>query len=96
MTHYFYLPALPQYIKSFYNEICQKLDGDYKIILEPGRDLRENWIEYDTLKWEMEDKIKDYAKLLYDQALLIEGFEVEDPIAFSNKICELMIKANQD
>mgnify|MGYP004459497737 FL=1 len=43
-----------------------------------------------------QDKIKDYAKLLYDQALLIEGFEVEDPIAFSNKICELMIKANQD
>ena len=85
-----------KYIKSFYNEICKKLDGDYKIILEPGRDLRENWIEYDTVKWEMEDKIKDYAKLLYDQALLIEGFEVEDPIAFSNKICELMIKANQD
>ena len=43
-----------------------------------------------------QDKIQDYAKLLYDQALLIEGFEVEDPIAFSNKICELMIKANQD
>ena len=42
------------------------------------------------------NEIKDYAKLLYDQALLIEGFEVEDPIAFSNKICELMIKANQD
>lgn len=40
-----------------------------------------------------QDKIKDYASLLYDQALLIEGFEVEDPIDFSNKICELMIKA---
>ena len=40
-----------------------------------------------------EDQIKDYSQLLYDQALLIEGFDVEDPIEFSNKICELMIKA---
>ena len=62
-----------KYIKSFYNEICQKLDGDYKIILEPGRDLRENWIEYDTLKWEMEDKIKDYVdSLLPNKSLNLE------------------------
>ncbi len=62
-----------KYIKSFYNEICQKLDGDYKIILEPGRDLRENWIEYDTVKWEMEDKIKDYVdSLLPNKSLNLE------------------------
>ena len=62
-----------KYIKSFYNEICKKLDGDYKIILEPGRDLRENWIEYDTVKWEMEDKIKDYVDgLLPNKSLNLE------------------------
>ncbi len=62
-----------KYIKSFYNEICKKLDGDYKIILEPGRDLRENWIEYDTVKWEMEDKIKDYVdSLLPNKSLNLE------------------------
>lgn len=37
--------------------------------------------------------INDYAKLLYDQALLIEGLPIEDPMAFSDKICELMVKA---
>ncbi len=31
-----------------------------------------------------------YAKLLYDQALLIEGISIENPVEFSNLICELM------
>ncbi|MEG1882362.1 MAG: molecular chaperone HtpG [Clostridia bacterium] len=36
-------------------------------------------------------RIKQYAKLLYQQALLIEGIPLEDPVAFSNSICELMV-----
>ncbi len=36
------------------------------------------------------EKLDDYAKLLYDQALLIAGMPVEDPVAFSNRICALM------
>ena len=39
--------------------------------------------------------ISEYADLLYDQALLIEGFEIEDPIKFSNAICSLMVHANK-
>ena len=42
---------------------------------------------YDTDK----DKLKTYAELLYNQALLIEGLSVEDPVAFSNQICSLML-----
>ena len=41
------------------------------------------------------DKINDYASLLFDQALLTEGLSIEDPVAFSNKICELMIELNK-
>ena len=41
------------------------------------------------------DKINNYASLLFDQALLIEGLSIEDPVAFSNKICELMIELNK-
>lgn len=37
-----------------------------------------------------DDKLKVYSELLYNQALLIEGFPVDDPVDFSNKICELM------
>lgn len=36
------------------------------------------------------DKFKDYASILYDQALLIEGMQIDDPVEFSNKICSLM------
>ena len=41
---------------------------------------------------EDKEKFKDYASILYDQALLIEGMQIEDPVEFSNKICALMAK----
>ncbi len=37
------------------------------------------------------DKVKEVADVLYQQALLIEGFEIEDPIEYSRKICELLV-----
>lgn len=37
-----------------------------------------------------DDKLGKYTKLLYDQALLIEGLPIEDPVEFSNLVCELM------
>ena len=48
---------------------------------------------FEGLKNAVEDKekIKKYADLLYDQAMLIEGMTIEDPVAFSNLICELMV-----
>ena len=36
------------------------------------------------------EKIKLYAGLLYDQALLVEGILPEDPVAFAASVCELM------
>ena len=36
-------------------------------------------------------RVAKYANLLYDQALLIEGLPIEDPVSFSNSICELMV-----
>ena len=36
------------------------------------------------------DKVKTYAGLLYDQALLVEGILPEDPVAFAAAICDLM------
>ena len=41
-------------------------------------------------------EINDYAFLLYSQALLMEGFSLSDPIKFSNKMCDLMIKSSKD
>jgi len=53
---------------------------------------------FETLKKVYEkdpDAISEYSDLLYDQALLIEGFEIEDPLGFSQKMCDLIIKANK-
>ena len=41
------------------------------------------------------EKLKTYAGLLYDQALLIEGLPVEDPVEFSNAICDLMTSGKE-
>jgi len=40
------------------------------------------------------DSLNDIADLLYSQALLIEGFPLDDPVDFSNKMTNLIIKAN--
>ena len=36
------------------------------------------------------EKVKLYAGLLYNQALLVEGILPEDPVAFASQVCELM------
>ncbi len=36
------------------------------------------------------EKLEKYAKMLYTQALLIEGMPIENPVEFSNLVCELM------
>lgn len=38
------------------------------------------------------EEIGEYAELLYNQALLIEGLTIDDPVEFSNAICRLMTK----
>lgn len=48
---------------------------------------------YDKLKDSYEndkDKFELYTRLLYDQALLIEGLPIEDPVEFTNNIWKLM------
>ena len=63
-----------EYIRNFYNEITNYLGGNYKIILEPPSEaLSESWIEYDTVKWEMEDSVnKLVSELLKDNSSTLE------------------------
>ncbi|MHC1722796.1 MAG: molecular chaperone HtpG [Aminipila sp.] len=64
-----------------------------KVSAEKVLEINSNHKVFESLKatfGEDKEKVKDYAKLLYNQALLIEGMPVEDPIEFSNAICNLM------
>jgi len=37
------------------------------------------------------DKLNLYTNILYNQALLIEGLPINDPVEFTNNICKVMI-----
>ena len=65
----------------------QKVQADRVLEINPEHPIFAKLVQ---LQKENPDKLKAYAKLLYDQALLIEGMSIEDPVAFSNQICELM------
>lgn len=38
------------------------------------------------------DAVASYADILYTQALLIEGMAIENPVEFTNKLCDIMAK----
>lgn len=68
-----------EYIKKFYNEVSQTLEGDYKIILEPGRNFTEDWIEYDSVKWELDQSIQ----------ILVQTLSAENKLSFEEKVLEI-------
>ena len=49
---------------------------------------------FDVLKAAQEagdaDKVRTYTSILYDQAMLVEGLPIDDPLAFAQAISELM------
>ena len=49
----------------------------------------------ETLYENDKNSVGKYAKILYNQALLIEGLPLENPVEFSNLMIELMIQKNK-
>lgn len=68
----------------------EKIKADRILEINPNHDLFKC---LNKLYNENPDEIKDYAYLLYNQALLIEGFKVTNSVEFSNLMCKLMIKS---
>ncbi len=69
-------------------------DGN-KVKAEKALEINPNHPIFEKLKdlyANDKDKLKDYAKLLYDQALLIEGMSIDNPVEFANLVCKLMTK----
>ena len=56
-----------EHIKKFYNEVNESLEGDYKIILEPNRNLTDEWIEYDQVKWELDESLQKLVNTLLEE-----------------------------
>lgn len=68
-----------------YNE--QKVKADKVLEINPNHEV----FKALTGIYEKDpDKLALYTNLLYNQALLIEGLPVQDPVEFTNDICKLM------
>lgn len=68
-------------------------NGDNKVKSEKALEINASHPIYEKLKKlydSNKDMLKVYTSLLYNQALLIEGMSIENPLEFSNQICDLM------
>src|SRR5690625_122630 len=66
----------------------QNIQADKVLELNVDHDVFES---LKTAFTEDKDKVKLYTNLLYNQALLIEGLPVNDPVEFTNDICKVMV-----
>lgn len=67
----------------------QQIKADKVLEINVNHDVFESLKEaYDHDK----DKLNLYTNLLYNQALLIEGLPIQDPVDFTNDICKVMVK----
>ena len=76
-------------------KVLNTMPGDQKVQAERVLEINPDHPIFETLKKlfaEDAEKLKTYSDLLYTQALLIEGLPIEDPVAFSNSICDLMTR----
>ena len=73
-------------------KVLNSMPTDQKVHAKRVLEINPEHEIFGKLKAVSEDKEKlaKYAKLLYTQALLIEGISIDDPVEFSNLICELM------
>lgn len=75
-------------------KVLNSMPTDQKIHAQRVLEINPEHQIFDKLKSISEagdsEKLSKYAQLLYTQALLIEGMSIENPVEFSNLICELM------
>ncbi len=66
----------------------EKVQAERVLELNPDHPV---FAKLNALLTEDAAKLATYAELLYQQALLIEGMPVDDPVALSKMICDLMV-----
>ncbi len=74
------LSNMPGANQSMKSEKVLEINGDHEIFAA----LNSAFESKDT------EKLASYTEILYQQARLIEGLAIEDPVAYANSICKLM------
>ncbi|GGG79233.1 molecular chaperone HtpG [Paenibacillus radicis (ex Gao et al. 2016)] len=75
-------------------KILKAMPNNQDIKAEKILEINVNHPVYASLKAAYEQdktKVDLYTSLLYNQALLIEGLPVQDPVEFTNDICKIMV-----
>jgi molecular chaperone HtpG len=75
-------------------KILAAMPDNQNIKADKVLEINKNHEVFQSLKEAFEndkDKLDLYTKLLYNQALLIEGLPIQDPVEFTNDICKIMV-----
>lgn len=75
-------------------KVLQAMPNNQHIKADKVLEINTNHEIYGALKEALEndkEKLELYTKLLYNQALLIEGLPVDDPVEFTNDMCKVMV-----
>ncbi len=76
-------------------KVLKNMPGSEGVVSSKVLEINASHKIFETLKAEFAagntEKVTKYAKLLYNQALLIEGLSIEDPVEYAKSVCELMI-----
>ena len=76
-------------------KVVNSMPQDQKITAKKVLEINDSHPIADKLKdlyKNDKDELKEYAKILYAQARLIEGLPIDNPTEISNLICDLMAK----
>lgn len=74
-------------------KVLNAMPTDNKVKADRILEINSHHPVFQTLNQLFKDdqgKLKTFSELLYNQALLIEGLSIDDPVGFSNAICDLM------
>ncbi len=74
-------------------KILSSMPHNQKVEAEKALELNVNHEVFQALKeayQQSEEKFRLYTDLLYNQACLIEGLPLEDPVEYTNNVCKIM------
>ncbi|MFC0469215.1 molecular chaperone HtpG [Halalkalibacter kiskunsagensis] len=75
-------------------KILQAMPDNQNVKADKVLEINVNHDVYNSLKEAFEndkEKLTLYTNLLYNQALLIEGLPIHDPVEFTNDMCKIMV-----
>ena len=76
-------------------KVLKNMPGSEGVVSSKVLEINASHKIFETLKDEFAngntEKVGKYAKILFNQALLIEGLNIDDPVEYAKSICELMV-----